>query len=108
MTNDAGDGKLVRDRIPEIIERTGRTPDTHVLDDASYAVALHAKLDEESAEVHGASSEELAEELADVLEVLHALADLQGIAWSEVERVRMIKADERGGFGGRIWLTSTP
>lgn len=66
--------KLVRDRIPEIIQSQGHRAVTHVLDDDSYHAALLAKLVEEAQEARDASAQELPAELADVLQVLQALA----------------------------------
>ena len=44
--------KLVRDRIPEIIEASGKNCVTEILSDADYLKMLDAKLDEELAEYH--------------------------------------------------------
>ena len=56
--------KLVRDRIPEIIESAGKTCVTAVLSDEEYIRCLDAKLDEELAEYH---RDQNIEELADLL-----------------------------------------
>lgn len=90
-------GKLVRDRIPE------RFPASRyrVLDDAEFGAALRAKLTEEVGEY---LADGTPEELADVLEVLHALAALHGLTPGELEEMRVRKAAERGGFAGRVWL----
>lgn len=42
--------KLVRDRIPEIIEASGKTCVTEILSDEAYLKMVDAKLDEEFAE----------------------------------------------------------
>ncbi|SIR26325.1 Predicted house-cleaning noncanonical NTP pyrophosphatase, all-alpha NTP-PPase (MazG) superfamily [Haladaptatus litoreus] len=93
--------KLVRDRIPEIIEKNGDTPKTHVADDAEYERRLGEKLDEEVAEFHESGDPE---ELADVLEVVYALADCTDVTSDQLERLRAEKADERGGFSDGIVL----
>ena len=93
--------KLVRDRIPEIIENAGKTCVTRTLDDAAYLAALDAKLSEELAEYHADGS---MEELADLLEVMMAAAAARGHDFAEVEAIRRRKARERGGFEKRIWL----
>lgn len=67
--------KLVRDRIPEIIAASGKRCDTRILSEEEYLAMLRTKLHEELAEYE--ESGEL-EELADILEILYALADLQG------------------------------
>ena len=65
------DGKLVRDRIPEIIEAAGGQATARLLDQAERLPALLAKLQEESDELRAAASPAVqSEELADVLEVL--------------------------------------
>lgn len=95
--------KLVRDRIPEIIEASGKKCTTRILDDAAYIAALDAKLTEELAEYHADGS---MEELADLLEVMMAVAVARGHDFAEVEALRQRKAEQRGGFLQRIWLES--
>lgn len=93
--------KLVRDRIPEVIEANGERPDTHVADDREYGERLHAKLDEEVAEFHDDPG---AAELADVLEVVAALREYYGVEADEIEEIRREKAAERGRFAEGIVL----
>ena len=93
--------KLVRDKIPEIIEQDGGQAVTRVLDDEEYRACLEQKLDEEVAEYH--ESGEL-EELADVLEVVYALAQAQGHTVEELLSVYQRKHDQRGGFSKRLFL----
>ena len=76
--------KLVRDKIPEIIQAGGGHPVTRILDDAGYRQALLAKLAEEAAEAAQASTGDLPGELADVLEVLRALAAAAGMSWEQL------------------------
>ncbi|HTX82805.1 MAG TPA: nucleoside triphosphate pyrophosphohydrolase, partial [Streptosporangiaceae bacterium] len=73
--------KLVRDGIPRIIEADDGRPVTRVLDQAAYLVALRAKLVEEAGEAQAAPDGQLRSELADVLEVLQALAAAHGMSW---------------------------
>lgn len=97
--------KLVRDRIPEVIERAGKTCTTRRLEEIEYIQELKKKSQEELTEYLQASDDESAlEELADLLEVMHALAKCHGADIEEVERIRKRKAAERGGFGERIFL----
>ena len=93
--------KLVRDRIPEIIESSGKTCITEILSIESYLRMLDAKLDEELAEYH---KDQNIEELADLLEVIHAAANARGYTLDDLERVRAEKAAKRGGFEKRILL----
>lgn len=93
--------KLVRDRIPKIVEENGETPVVHVADETEYERRLVDKLFEEAEEYR--ESGELAE-LADLLEVIHALRAHHGASEAELDRLRAEKADERGRFEDRIVL----
>ena len=93
--------KLVRDRIPEIIEADGNTCITEVLPGDRYLQMLDAKLNEELAEYK--ESESL-EELADLLEVMRAVVKSRGWTWEQLEQVRKEKAAKRGGFEQKILL----
>lgn len=95
--------KLVRDRIPEMIEASGKTCVTSILSDEEYLAALDAKLQEELNEYQADKS---MEELADLLEVMMAVCEARGYDFAEVEAIRQAKADKRGGFRERIWLES--
>ena len=95
--------KLVRDRIPEIIEGSGKTCATRILPQEEYLAALDAKLTEELAEYQADKS---MEELADLLEVMMAVAEARGHSFAEVEAIRRAKAEKRGGFRERIFLES--
>lgn len=97
--------KLVRDRIPEIIEKDGKQCSTEILDDKTYVVELKKKIREELQEYEEATTDEEAiEELADILELMHALAKTHGSTMEEVEKVRAEKAIKRGGFNDKIFL----
>jgi len=96
--------KLVRDRIPAIIAADGGQPATRILDRAGYEAALRAKLLEEAHEAQAAPDGQLASELADVLEVLQALAAVHDMGWEEVVSEASRKRAERGGFDQRIFL----
>ncbi|HEY9291705.1 MAG TPA: nucleoside triphosphate pyrophosphohydrolase [Microlunatus sp.] len=100
-------GKLVRDRIPEIIESKGEVPVSRQLTDEEYEPALLSKLFEESQELALAGSrQERLEEAADVYEVLAAIAAVNGFSLAEVEAAAEQKRAERGGFQKKIWLDS--
>ena len=99
------EGKLVRDRIPEIIEAAGGQPSTRVLDQAERLPALLMKLQEESDELRTAASpSEQREELADVLEVLKGIASELDLPWANIESAAAQKRAKRGGFEAGIWL----
>lgn len=93
--------KLVRDKIPEIIKSSGKKAYYHILTEEEYLLELDKKLNEECAEYQ---SDKSLEELADMLEVMYAVAEARGYSIAELERVRIEKAERRGGFGGRIFL----
>jgi predicted house-cleaning noncanonical NTP pyrophosphatase (MazG superfamily) len=93
--------KLVRDRIPEMIEEQGKTCVVEILSDEEYISMVDAKLDEELAEYH---KDQNIEELADLLEVIYAAAAARGYSREQLETVRAQKAEERGGFGKKLLL----
>ncbi len=93
--------KLVRDRIPEIIASDGKTCVCETLSDEDYLRLLDAKLTEELSEYQESRS---LEELADLLEVLRAVAKARGWTWEELEQARQDKAAKRGGFEKKILL----
>jgi predicted house-cleaning noncanonical NTP pyrophosphatase (MazG superfamily) len=93
--------KLVRDFIPQIIESKGSTCTFRALELQEYALMLEKKLHEEIDEYAENPS---IEELADILEVILALAEYNGFSKEELEQTRRIKAQSRGGFKERILL----
>ena len=93
--------KLVRDKIPEIIETAGKNCVTEVLSDTEYLHILDMKLDEELKDYY---QDKNIEELADLMEVIFAVAEARGYSIEELEQVRQKKADERGGFKQKILL----
>ena len=94
--------KLVRDRIPEIIEASGKRCTCSTLSEEDYLAKLDEKLNEELAEYQESKS---MEELADLLEVVRAVATARGSSIEEVEAIRRGKAAKRGGFEKKILLT---
>ena len=93
--------KLVRDRIPEIIEADGKTCVCETLSDEDYLTLLDQKLNEELTEYQESKS---LEELADLLEVMQAAVKARGWTLEDLERVRADKAAKRGGFEKKILL----
>jgi predicted house-cleaning noncanonical NTP pyrophosphatase (MazG superfamily) len=96
--------KLVRDRIPELIEADGRSAITQTLPADELPLALLAKLREETAELAAARGEDMAEELADVFEVVRSLSAVLGIDWLSVLAAAERKAEERGTFSRGLML----
>lgn len=102
------DSKLVRDRIPDIIRADGLDPVVRVAAEDEYVIALRHKLEEEVAEFLDAQAAGDAEaslrELADVLEVVRALAPAIGFSAEALEAARAAKARTNGAFRERyIW-----
>jgi len=97
--------KLVRDKIPQIIEESGEICEFTRLDQETFAVELKKKLQEEVVEYLASSNDESAiEELADVLEVVHSLAKTHNVSMEEVEKIRQKKLEVRGGFDAKYFL----
>ncbi|SEK34229.1 Predicted house-cleaning noncanonical NTP pyrophosphatase, all-alpha NTP-PPase (MazG) superfamily [Pseudobutyrivibrio ruminis] len=93
-------GKLVRDKIPQIIQADGKSPIIRTLSDEDYLKELDKKLNEEVAEYQ---SDKSIEEMADVREVLYAICEARGHSLEELEQVRKEKSDKRGAFKERIY-----
>ena len=93
--------KLVRDKIPAIIEAAGKTAVTDKILPENMQAALDRKLQEEVKEYLESHS---VEEMADLLEVMMAVAKARGSSIEEVEKIRQQKADKRGGFEKKILL----
>ena len=93
--------KLVRDRIPEIIEADGKVCICETLSDEDYLCLLDRKLNEELAEYQESKS---LEELADLLEVIQAVVKARGRTLEELEQARADKAAKRGGLEKKILL----
>lgn len=91
--------KLVRDNIPEQIESSGAYYTWHILDDVTYKLELMKKLYEEMYEIEQASSKkEVADEIADIVELISALSDAYGISSEEISAIQEKKSRARGSF----------
>ena len=100
--------KLVRDNIPDIIASNGEESVTRILADEEYKVELYKKLLEEANEVISSkNSDETIEELADVLEILRSIAELNGKKLDDVLKTANQKKLKHGGFEKRIFLEKT-
>ena len=93
--------KLVRDNIPEIIEKDNKKAKIHIASNNEYFQYLILKLDEEIKEFKEDYS---IEELADVIEVIESLKKLE--QYKNVEKIRFEKKEKNGGFNKRIILDS--
>lgn len=101
--------KLIRDRIPEIMESQGIKFKTSILNDDNYRIELLNKLVEESREVLAAKIDrsELIKELGDVLEVIDYLIMAFGLDSEEIKTVKAERKESRGGFAEKLFLEYT-
>ena len=95
--------KLVRDRIPEIINSNGKSCVWRAAKKEEVSSLLNQKLLEEVQEY---IQSENAEELADIAEVIHAIAQQKQKSWADIDSIRIKKRQERGGFDKGIVLES--
>jgi len=93
--------KLVRDNIPEVIERAKKTPVTRVADELELKQHLSQKLIEELNEFNETPIEE---EVADLLEVIDGLIEVYKLDYNEIKTIKANKKHERGGFSKGIIL----
>ena len=95
--------KLIRDKIPEIIENSGKICEIEVLSEDEYLKYLNKKLLEEANEYEESLD---VEELADLEEVLRAILVAKGISYAEFETIRLKKVEGRGAFDKQLLLKS--
>lgn len=99
--------KLVRDKIPAYMISNGINVYERVMEQDEFIKRLKDKLIEEASDVKSAlSSEELLDEMVDVLEVLMALAKAAGTNLEQIEQVRATKSEKNGGFGNKAYVSS--
>ncbi len=96
--------KPIRDKIPEIIKKSGKKCNVKKLDDSEFLVQLEKKLVEELAEYQESKN---VEELADMLEVIYRISELKGITSDELEGVKNEKVKKRGKFNDNLFLVDT-
>ena len=96
--------KLVRDKIPEKIKNNNETPIIRTLNNKEYIKELEKKLYEEYIEVLSAKGNDKLEELADMLEVITALANSENKTLDDIIKIANNKKDKRGAFNDKIFL----
>ena len=96
--------KAIRDKIPEIIKKSGFDYNAKTLSDDEFLKKLEEKLVEELAEYQESKS---VEELADILEVIYRISALKGISKDQLEKLRITKAHDRGAFEENLFLIDT-
>ena len=101
--------KLIRDKIPEIIEKTSGKYKMRILDNEEYKKELLKKIVEEAKEVLDTDGDkkELIKELGDVLEVIDHLVGAFDLNRAEIEKVKQERKESRGGFDKKLFLEYT-
>lgn len=93
--------KLVRDNIPEIIKNKGNLPNSRILNETEYKIELNKKLIEECNEF---ILENNIEEIADILEVLDAICNLNKFKEKDILKIKEEKALKNGKFNNKLFL----
>jgi len=97
--------KLVRDKIPKIIEDSGNSCSVRALNDEDYFLELKKKLVEESSEALDAKNDfDLMQEIADIYEVIDSIIDFKNFDKSGIIKIQNLKREKRGAFSKRIFL----
>lgn len=97
--------KLIRDKIPEIIEKSGGIFKIHKLNKTEFKKELAKKILEEGKELCEAKSKaDISNELSDLLELIQTIARQYKISPEKLEGSRIEKYRKRGGFEKRLFL----
>jgi predicted house-cleaning noncanonical NTP pyrophosphatase (MazG superfamily) len=96
--------KAIRDKIPEIIKKDGYSCNVKTMPDEEFLKQLEMKISEEVEEYQNSKNPE---ELVDMLEVIYRVAQLKGVSKEELEKIRIKKSQERGGFEKNLFLIDT-
>ncbi len=96
--------KLIRDKIPEIIEANNGKYELRILEQDEFKKELKKKIIEEAKEVVEAEESQLGKELADVLELIKSIAESENISFEFIEEKQKQRRKERGGFKKKLFL----
>ncbi|WP_235193484.1 nucleoside triphosphate pyrophosphohydrolase [Exiguobacterium sp. AB2] len=97
--------KLVRDRVPEIIQASGKQVIVKQLNQAEHFEQARLKLYEKLKEYEDTNiDEECLEELADILELAYELGRMHGASFDEMNAIREEKRERKGGFEKGLFL----
>ena len=96
--------KAIRDKIPEIIQKSGKKAMINRLSDEEFLSELEKKLLEEIKEYLQSKS---VEELADIIEIIYRIIQIKNIPKEELEKIRSNKVENRGGFKKNLFLVET-
>jgi predicted house-cleaning noncanonical NTP pyrophosphatase (MazG superfamily) len=93
--------KLVRDKVPDLLQKSGKKCTVRIVKGPEYIQKLKEKLKQE---VDDFIADEAIEELADIIEIVSVLCKSKGVAFEQLEEFRKFKAAERGSYEGGIVL----
>jgi predicted house-cleaning noncanonical NTP pyrophosphatase (MazG superfamily) len=96
--------KLIRDKIPQVIEASGDKYEVRVMGKREFEKELKKKLVEEASELFEVKKKDLLNEMADVLELLKSISEFYKIDFKLVEEKQVQKRKQRGGFKKRLFL----
>jgi len=96
--------KLIRDKIPQVIETSGGKYELRVMGKSEFEKELKKKLIEEAKELIEVPRKDLLNEMVDVLELLKSIAEHYQIDFKLVEERQVKKRKQRGGFKKRLFL----
>lgn len=96
--------KLIRDNIPEIINKDGKECVVEELNDDDYIVKLKEKLIEEANEVNNANADDISSELADVLEIIEAIENHYKLDHNDILNIKENKSIKNGKFNKKLLL----
>ncbi|MDR3583618.1 MAG: nucleoside triphosphate pyrophosphohydrolase [Candidatus Pacebacteria bacterium] len=100
--------KLVRDKIPEVIEKSGGKYEIKKLRGVEYEKELIKKVGEEAGGLLAAKSKkELISELADVIDVINEIKRLKKISANEIKKAQEMAYERKGGFKKKLFLLWT-
>ncbi len=94
--------KIIRDKIPGIIEKDGKTFEIQTVSNDTALQYLKDKLKEELDEFYESDN---IEELSDIMEVIDAIAEKKGISFNKLLQIKEEKREKRGGFEKNLILT---
>jgi len=96
--------KLVRDLIPQVIEKSGSKFTTRTLDPSEHLTEIKKKYEEVQEFQETMNHQDALEELADILELIHAALPIHEATYEDLEKIRIAKKEKRGGFEEGIYL----
>lgn len=102
--------KLVRDRIPEILEKKGLKSKIQIAkSEEEYLAYLLKKIVEEAVEVnHSTEKGNLDEELADILELINAILKVKNWTMDDILAIQKQKREKNGGFDKKLIMMEYP